>query len=53
MLDAERYQRAKAIFFEACEQPREQQSAFVKDACGEDVDLRDAVNNLLTQDHDP
>ncbi len=53
MLDPQRYQRAKAIFFDACEQPRDGRDAFVDRACQGDADLRAAVRQLLSHDDEP
>ena len=53
MLDAPRYQRAKAIFFEACEQPADARDAFIDRECAGDGVLRHAVRELLAHDAEP
>lgn len=53
MSDTRRYQRAKVIFFEACEMPRGQRDDFVGRACAGDADLQAQVRSLLADDEDP
>jgi predicted Ser/Thr protein kinase len=53
MMDTDRYQRAKAIFFEACERPRDDREAYVQNQCADDVPLCAAVMELLLHDNDP
>ncbi len=53
MNEADQYQRAKSIFFEACERPADQRAAFVDAACSGDISLRDAVLRLIADDKQP
>ena len=46
-----RYEKAKDIFLEACDQPLEERSRFLSQACGDDDELRREVETLLV--HDP
>ena len=46
-----RYEKAKDIFLEACNQPPEERSRFLSQACGGDDELRREVEILLA--HDP
>jgi serine/threonine protein kinase/tetratricopeptide (TPR) repeat protein len=52
-MNGERYQRVKEVFFAACEQPDDARVAFIDQVCGDDVSLRQAVMELLSQDNDP
>ncbi|MCG8404957.1 MAG: serine/threonine-protein kinase [Phycisphaerales bacterium] len=49
----ELFLRAKAIFLEACDLPREERPSFLDSACGETPDLRATVEKLLESDDDP
>lgn len=53
MLEAERYQRAKAIFFDACECVGEARASLIERACEGDAELREAVCRLLSHDDHP
>lgn len=50
MSEAENYQRAKAIFIEACEKPAEEIPAYLDAACDSDPLLRRAVESMLRHD---
>ncbi len=52
-MSRERYQRAKAIFAEACELPPEAQADCLDRACDGDAELRAAVEALLAADRTP
>ncbi len=49
-MNAERYQRLKIIFCDACARPAAERAGFVAAACGDDHDLRREVEALLKQD---
>ena len=51
-MDRERYERAKALFLEACERSESLRGSFLERACGGDADLRSAVDSLLAFDED-
>ena len=46
-MSEERQRRIKEIFFEACNRPEVQRTAFVVEACGDDASLRHEVELLL------
>lgn len=48
----DRWQRASALFQEALEHPLEQRAAFLREACGEDLQLRRAIASLLEADQE-
>lgn len=52
-MSADRYQRAKAIFLDACDLAASRREEFVREACADDVDLRRAVDELLEADAAP
>ncbi len=49
----ELFQRAKPIFESACDLTGAERAAFLKESCGDDADLRHAVDELLAGDDDP
>jgi len=53
MIDAARYQQAKAIFFAACDHHLPARDAFIESSCGDDDELRAAVRELLAHDANP
>jgi len=52
-MNPDRYQRAKAIFLDACDLPGARREAYLAEACGGDEALRDAVRELLAGDAEP
>jgi len=52
-VDSGLYERAAMIFLDAAELPHGQRAAFVEEACGGEVALRDAVERLLAHDDVP
>ncbi len=52
-MDADRFRQVKAVVVEALELPREERSAFVANACGDDAELRAEVESLLGEDEAP
>ncbi len=48
MSSADAQQRVKELFSEAVERPPEQRDSFLQAACGEDTDLREHVERLLS-----
>lgn len=50
MNSAERYERSIALFHQVCDLPEEKRVAFLADACGDDTNLRRAVDLLLQHD---
>src|SRR5207302_104908 len=49
LVDARRYQRIKAVLLDALELPSRDRPAFVRNACGDDRDLRAEVESLLLE----
>jgi tetratricopeptide (TPR) repeat protein len=49
---AERHQRAKALFLEACELPPQEVPAFLEARCGGDHQLREDLTRMLAADDD-
>ncbi|MBS0198530.1 MAG: tetratricopeptide repeat protein [Planctomycetes bacterium] len=49
-MSAARYQRAAEIFFGACELPKEAREAHIARECGDDVELRRLVEEMLRGD---
>ncbi|MGD8330359.1 MAG: serine/threonine-protein kinase, partial [Acidobacteriota bacterium] len=53
-MQAERFQHAKRIVADALQQPQENRDRFVAEQCGEDAELREEVESLLSHDaHTP
>jgi eukaryotic-like serine/threonine-protein kinase len=50
-MNAERWQRVQAVFRDAVERVPEARGAFLREACGNDVELREEVETLL-ESHD-
>ncbi len=50
MTASDRYDRVAAIFDEACDLPPDERGAFVREACGDDTNLRRDVESLLEHD---
>jgi serine/threonine protein kinase len=50
MNSAQRYQEAMELFHQVCDLSMEQRSAFLADACGNDAELRRAVERLVEHD---
>ena len=48
-MDAKRWQRIEALYHEAMARPQDGRSAFLLEACGEDVGLRAEVDALLNE----
>jgi hypothetical protein len=46
----ERWRRIETVYLSAAEQPAERRAAWLAETCGEDTDLRQEVESLLTQD---
>ncbi len=46
-----KWQRVQELFEQASARPREEQSSFLTDACGDDEELRNEVESLLACDH--
>jgi serine/threonine protein kinase/Tfp pilus assembly protein PilF len=52
-MNAERWQRVKALFFQALDSPETERAALLQQACGEDGDLREHVAALLAAHETP
>ena len=50
MTSPERWQRIEEVFQSAIDQPPERRLAFVAETCGDDVELRSLIENLLSRD---
>jgi hypothetical protein len=46
-VEAQQYQKVRGIFEAALDRPPEERTAFVEEACAEDVELRGEVQRLL------
>ncbi|MBK9385590.1 MAG: serine/threonine protein kinase [Planctomycetes bacterium] len=52
-MNAELHRRAKELFLDACDLPLEERAGFLAQRCGEDAELRAAVERLLAHDGAP
>lgn len=50
-MSASRQQQLACLFRQALKRPDSERAAFVKNACGDDAELRAALESLLNHDH--